>query len=116
MSAVQQVYGITKELYELALSSPSSEERDFYIEKIEELLEKRQKLLPQVQPPFSPEEQKLGREIVQMNQVIDEQLKGQKEEISIDIRKLKQKQQKTNKYTNPYENLSFDGTFYDKRK
>ncbi|MFC3886545.1 flagellar protein FliT [Bacillus songklensis] len=116
MSVVLQVYEITKQLYELVTISPSGEERDSYIRRIEELLGQRQRLLPQVKSPFSEEETKLGQEIVQMNQVIDGHLKQRKEEVSVDIRKLKQKQQKTNKYINPYENLSFDGTFYDKRK
>ncbi|MDQ0244746.1 flagellar protein FliT [Bacillus fengqiuensis] len=116
MSVVSDVYSLTKQLYELVQHLPNSEERDSYIERVEELLGQRQQLLPHIQPPFSKEEQKLGQEIVRMNQVIDGQLKKRKEEVSVDIRKLKQKQQKTNKYANPYENLSFDGTFYDKRK
>lgn len=116
MSVVLDMHSLTKQLYVLIQTLPSSEERDLYIERLEGLLEQRQQLLPQIQPPFSVEEQQLGQEIVQMNQVIDGQLKQRKEEVSVDIRKLKQKQQKTNKYANPYENLSFDGTFYDKRK
>jgi len=116
VSVVSDVYSLTKQLYELVQTLPSSEERDSYIERVEGLLEQRQQLLPQIQPPFSEEEQQLGQEIIQMNEVIDGQLKQRKEEVSVDIRKLKQKQQKTNKYANPYENLSFDGTFYDKRK
>jgi flagellar protein FliT len=103
-------------LHELVTATPVSEERDSYIERVEGLLEQRQQLLPKVQSPFTEEEKQLGQEIVQMNEVINRQLKQRKEEVSIDIRKLKQKQQKTNKYANPYENLSFDGTFYDKRK
>ncbi len=116
VNVVVDVYSLTKQLYELVQHLPNSEERDSYIERVEGLLEQRQQLLPQIQPPFSEEEQRLGQEIVRMNQVIDGQLKKRKEEVSVDIRKLKQKQQKTNKYANPYENLSFDGTFYDKRK
>lgn len=116
VSVVLDVYGLTKQLYELAQNLPTSEERDSYITRMEELLEQRQQLLPHIQLPFSAEEQKLGQEIVRMNAVIDGQLPKRKEEVAVDIRKLKQKQEKTNKYANPYENLSFDGTFYDKRK
>jgi flagellar protein FliT len=116
VSAVLNIYTVTKELCQLCQSAPENEARDSYIDRVEGLLTQRQSMLLQVQPPFSAEEQQLGKEIVKMNKIIDEQLEKRKEEVSKDIRHLKQKEQQANKYVNPYENLSFDGTFYDKRK
>jgi flagellar protein FliT len=50
-----------------------------------------------------------------LNQQVDRLLMLQKQEIQRDIQEINKKKQSSNKYTNPYENLSIDGMFYDKR-
>ena len=66
-------------------------------------------------PLFTGEEQQLGRAVMLLNQQVDHLLKLQKKEIQRDIQEINKKKRSSNKCTNPYESLSADGMFYDKR-
>lgn len=116
MSAVKTLYLASKELYDLLQESSKNDHRETIISKIEELLESRQKLINQVKPPYTSDEKLLGAEVVKLNKVIDEKLALMKEDIQLDINQLKKTKTSTNKYTNPYESVSLDGVFFDKRK
>jgi flagellar protein FliT len=117
MSVVEQLHHITKEFYEsIVCKNVKKDERDGWIEALERFLQDRENLLANIQPPFTEEEKRLGAEIVQFNQKIDEKLKQVKQDIQLDIRNLKKTKESTNKYLNPYQSLSMDGMFYDKRK
>jgi flagellar protein FliT len=116
VSSVKALYLVTKELYDLLQESISTEGRDLLIPTIEDLLESRQRVMEQVKPPYTDGEKKLGAEVVKLNKVIDEKLAQLKQEVQIDINQLKKTKTSTNKYTNPYESVSSDGMFFDKRK
>jgi flagellar protein FliT len=117
MSVVEQLHHITKEFYEnFVCKEVKKDERDGWIEELERFLQEREKLLAKIQPPYTEEEKRLGKEIVRFNQKIEEKLKQMKQEIQFDIRHLKKAKESTNKYLNPYQSLSIDGMFYDKRK
>ncbi len=116
MSAVKALYLVTKKLYDLLQKPFTSEERDSVIPTIEELLESRQNIIEKVSPPYTDGEKQLGAEVVKLNKVIDEKLAQLKQEIQLDLNQLKKTKTSTNKYTNPYESVSSDGMFFDKRK
>nr|WP_286183045.1 flagellar protein FliT [Bacillus sp. ISL-55] len=92
------------------------EERDEKILKVEELLEKREVLMKGIVPPYTLEDAELGRQIVQLNTRLDQLLIAEKIWIQKDIKNLQTKKESNTKYVNPYQNLSTDGMFYDKRK
>ncbi|MFT4414400.1 flagellar protein FliT [Fredinandcohnia humi] len=116
MSTVPSLFRVTKELHSLLAEETPKEQRDQLVEKISELLDYRDKLISQVKPPYTEEEQKLGTAIVQLNVDIDEKLNSLKREIQLDITQLKKSKQSTTKYTNPYQSGPTDGMFFDKRK
>ncbi|KAB7706503.1 flagellar protein FliT [Bacillus aerolatus] len=113
MSAVKACYEVTEKLFQLVIHPPA--DRDEAVAAIEELLEKRQALLAGIQPPFKEEEQRLGREMVERNAVIDSQLRKLKEAIQKDMQGLTKKKDSVNKYVNPYASMQLDGVFYDKK-
>lgn len=115
MSIVIELYQVTEALYSEVQKQESKDDREEQIEQINKLLEDRQCLLDKLQPPFNKEENKLGQQIVQLNKVIDTQLQKIFNEIKVDIKELKVKKEKSTKYSNPYESLSMDGMFFDKR-
>ena len=88
----------------------------FGLRRFNSLLDQREGLLKSIHPPFSKEEQELGKQLVGLNQQVDQLLQKQKQEIQQDIKQLHIQKQSNQKYTNPYESLSIDGVFYDKRK
>jgi flagellar protein FliT len=116
MNHVQEVYELTTRLYELLQVEVTSEERDVVIEEVEKLLMKRQGLLDHLDGPFSDDEKLRGQEIVQMNKVIDEKMVSLKSIIQADLNKLQKQKSSNEKYTNPYKNVTLDGTFFDKKK
>ncbi|KUP05699.1 hypothetical protein Q73_12825 [Bacillus coahuilensis m2-6] len=116
MTAIKECFRLTKELYELLKISISTEERDQKIERITELLAKREEILPRLQKPSSLKEGEMAKQIVAMNTFVDQKLKVLQGEIQRDRNNLKKKKTGAKKYTNPYENMQFDGMFYDKRK
>ena len=112
MSFVLQCHELTKQLKDLL---EGQEERDSKIESIEVLLSKREQLLPSITPPYSLEEQRMGREIVLWNKQIDQKLAGLKIDIKRDMNGVSKTKTTVQKYTNPYKSMQTDGMFYDKR-
>lgn len=115
MSSVLLCYTITKQLKE-ALEHVNDENREATIEEVESLLEKRQSVLGTIKPPYTLEEQELGKQMIAWNGQIDRQLAQVRLEIKRDMNGLTRKKTSVQKYSNPYESLQYDGMFYDKKK
>lgn len=113
--AVRECARLTKELYELVSRPVKQEDRDRVIAEIGRLLDARGRLLPEITPPFSEEECKLGKEMNRLNEKINAGLEKIKAGVAEDIRRVKKTKIHAAKYTNPYESLQTDGIFYDKR-
>ncbi len=65
----------------IALLKQDKLDRDVQIEKIQNLLDQREELLKSIQPPFSQQEQELGKQLVELNQQVEHLLQKQKLEI-----------------------------------
>lgn len=116
VNAVQEVYDLTKKLFQLVENKDAIEERDHLIEKITSLLDEREQILHDVKPPFTDEERLKAAQIMKWNERVNSEFIKIKAEVQNDMAKLKQKKATTAKYTNPYQNVNIDGMFYDKRK
>lgn len=90
-------------------------DRDLKIALVEKLLQKREHDLKDLSAPYSEEAKKLGQKLIELNQLLDRLLVGEKNQIQKDIKELNTKKKSTNKYVNPYQSLAVDGMFYDKR-
>jgi flagellar protein FliT len=115
MNAVQACNLLSEELI-TALQKVTTENRDKAIEKIQELLSKREQLLPMIKPPFTDQEALVGKKLIQQQNVLDRLLIKVKLEIQRDINGLSKKRTSMKRYINPYQNMQTDGFFYDKRK
>ncbi|WP_426892268.1 flagellar protein FliT [Rossellomorea aquimaris] len=115
MSSVLLSYTITKQLKE-ALEQVTDVNREATIEEVESLLEKRQSVLGTIKPPYTQDEQELGKQMIAWNRQIDRQLAQLRLEIKRDMNGLTKKKTSVQKYSNPYESLQYDGMFYDKKK
>ena len=113
MTPVHDCHKMTKRL--LDLLEAASHDRDSQIDQVEKLLDQREQVLPAIQPPFTEEEQKLGREIQVMNLEIEVHLQKLSNAVKADLKEVNVKKQSMDKYSNPYESLQTDGVFYDKR-
>ncbi|USK69958.1 flagellar protein FliT [Peribacillus asahii] len=113
MKALQDFYELTQQL--IVLLKHEKSERAVQIEKIQQLLDQREELLNSIQPPFSEQEQELGKQLVALNKQVEHLLQIEKLDIMKDMKQLQVQKKSNQKYTNPYESLAIDGIFYDKR-
>lgn len=117
MNKVSVVYNLTKDLYQLVLQPVNKDNREEIIEQINELLNKRELELENVNFPLSKNEEESLREISVWNQTINTKFLEMKQQIQKDMIQLKKKKNTNQIYTNPYQNVATsDGRFYDKKK
>ena len=114
MKSIQAFQNVTNELIELLQQEKS--DRDERIEKIQSLLNQREELLKSIQPPFSPQEKELGKQLVEQDQLVKQLMGKQKIDIMQDMKSARMKKQSNQKYTNPYESIGVDGVFFDKNR
>ncbi|MDQ0214910.1 flagellar protein FliT [Oikeobacillus pervagus] len=115
MSVVQECLIVTKQLLDLVQRPIDETEREEILDEIERLLEKREDLLPKIQPPFTVEEERMGKQIMAWNRLLDGHLKKIRLQIQADMQEVKKKKTSVQKYVNPYKSLQSDGVFYDRR-
>jgi flagellar protein FliT len=114
VSAVNHFYQLTIELIQLLENS--NLERDDKINKMEAMLNHREGLMINIAPPYTAEEVEVGKKINHLNIKLSQLLQAEKALVQKDIKVLQTKKETNTKYVNPYQNLSTDGMFYDKRK
>lgn len=117
VTAIQQVYSITEQLFHLLTKPVDKDQREDHINKITELLDEREQHILQVKAPFSADEKKLFNQVVAWNETIEKKFVVLKQQIQQDMVQLKKSKSSNQQYTNPYQHVSTsDGMFYDKRK
>jgi flagellar protein FliT len=115
MSAVKILLEITKNLFDHVSSGLPKEEREPFIERLNELLDQRQAIMDKLSSVYSEEEQRMGKMIVKMNETIEPLLVRQFDEIKHNLSMIKKKKEKNVQYANPYQMLSADGMYFDKK-
>ncbi|KGP91391.1 flagellar protein [Pontibacillus chungwhensis BH030062] len=117
MSQLDQLHEVTSELYKHVQQPPKSIEREDFIEKLSELLDKRERLIKDLEGPYTDEEHEKGQEIIRMNGVVDNRVSFHMKQLKTEIAHMKKRKTSNQRYTNPYQNVStYDGTFLDKKK
>ncbi|NPC94305.1 flagellar protein FliT [Bacillus sp. WMMC1349] len=91
-------------------------ESDELLQRIEDYLEKREGLIDEIKPPLSHEEKLQLEQVVKMEPLIMTELKRLKEDIKKELIQVKKKRALHQTYLTPYQNVTIDGTYYDKRK
>lgn len=91
-------------------------ERDEAIVEIESLLDKRDKLQPHIAAPHTPEEEAFGKELVLLEQQVQQQLASFLKQIRTNISETQAKKDNMHSYVNPYSKLGRDGAYYDTKQ
>ncbi len=119
MDTLQELLQVSAQLYKLLTKLPSEKERDEYIKKVDDYLDKRGAIIEKLQQlevnplPGHPFENQLQ----ELDQGIREQLKKLKSEIAQDIKNLQKSKKTERRYVDPYASVRvMDGTYFDGRK
>jgi flagellar protein FliT len=116
MSAVEQLHDMTSRIYQKVKQPSQGKDREQLITEITSFLDEREELLRKVKPPYSEEELKLGKELVQMDQDIQASLQSLMTNLKSTMRQLQNQKKNNTKYRNPYQNVgTSDGMFFDKK-
>lgn len=115
MNPLKEYFRITAELIHL-LDDSNKIDRDKKLEIIEEKLNEREEFMKAIKPPFSDEDQVLGKQSVLLDEKLTALLEKEKNGIQQDLANTKKKKKVQSGYINPYASLQTDGYFYDKKK
>jgi flagellar protein FliT len=117
MNRVQALYDTTLELDTLVSQQVTTENREVVVQSLTELMKARSQQMEELQPPFSPEEEKLGKALLPLNERISSHVQQIFDQLKVDMRIIKKQKQSGKKYINPYASMqTLDGRFLDKRK
>ncbi len=116
MSAVNRLLEVNQAFYNFLKQGMPEEEREGFIQKINDFIKDRQQLIEGIQENCWENEKNQIKEIIRLNSEIDSMLEHYFTTIKMDIKSIKNKKKTTKKYSNPYESVNFDGTFLDKRR
>lgn len=100
----------------LVAEKTDQNERDQVIEKIEALLDLRDKVQPQMIAPFTEEEKVFGQKLLKLETEVQKKLSAFYEQVYGDISVAQSKKNHMKSYVNPYANMMQDGAYYDTRK
>lgn len=119
MSAVTDLHAMTKEIYDYVCQPLPKDDRESYIEQLQQLLNKQEHLIASLQNSeiqIAETEQGLVDEIVHLGPKIQEKLKLYKNLVSFDINYSKRQKEVGVKYSNPFQHDPIDGAFIDKKR
>lgn len=119
MDAVEKLLNSSEKLYSHLTEIPGESQRDIYIERMEALLESREKDLQELQffPKGYLREHHLATLLIELDQGIQDCMEKIMVIIKKDIRDFHVKRKSNVSYSNPYAaTRSIDGMYYDKKK
>ncbi|WP_042350829.1 hypothetical protein [Bacillus massiliigorillae] len=111
--SIKSCFEITEQLRQIT-QLPKDQLQDEQYHEITKCLADREELLQDIVPPFTDEEKQVGKQIVQLNQVIDKRLVEMKKDIAIKIKNLKKKEQSSQSYLG-YSQAAPSSYFLDKK-
>ncbi|WP_349408628.1 hypothetical protein [Pseudalkalibacillus sp. SCS-8] len=116
MNDVQALLTQTEKIYDHVQKGLPDEEPEHYLDELNEYIEYRQKLIERLKGDYTSEEEELGKQLVEINKLIQPYLDEQLHQIKSQWMKIQTKKTTNTKYANPYTSNNADGMFFDKKK
>lgn len=113
MKNIDQLYTETQSMLSHIQQTTESDE---LLKEIEDFVAKRSELIQEISLPLSKEEQKQMKLVLEWDQAIVEEMGRLKQSIAAELQQVKRKRTMHTTYLNPYNNITIDGRYYDKRK
>ncbi|HBT72652.1 MAG TPA: flagellar protein FliT [Lysinibacillus sp.] len=118
MQLINQLLQVSANLFKILGDIPKGEERDEYIDNINNMLDQRGKIIEDlVQEGFQFEEQnRIHRTLLELDNGIKERLAIVMSAVKQDMANLQKTKKSEQQYFNPYSNVRvMDGMYYDKK-
>ncbi|MFJ3388335.1 flagellar protein FliT [Lysinibacillus sp. NPDC086135] len=118
MQLIDQLLQVSANLFKLIGDIPKGEERDEYIDSINNMLDKRGKIIEDlVQEGFQFDEQnRIHQTLLELDNGIKERLATVMSAVKQDMANLQKTKKSEGQYFDPYSNVRvMDGMYYDKK-
>lgn len=117
MSRLNDLLEVTEKIASLLETKyETNDERIVIIDRLNELLEERGKLIESIVPPYTEEEKEIGKRVIAHDKKIQESMENLYETIREDLKHLKQKKDSNKTYINPYGKMgTVDGMYLDNK-
>lgn len=115
MNPFKELFIVTQQLFQLVEKGIVDQEREDYIQELEELLEKRESVLKKIDREPTEGEKELLKQMVTWNERMEPKLNKELHAIQREMRNLKKKKATSRRYENPYDYAPLDGAFIDKK-
>ncbi|MGE7752370.1 flagellar protein FliT [Lysinibacillus fusiformis] len=118
MQLINQLLQVSANLFKLLGEIPKGEERNEYIDNINNMLDKRGKILGYlVREGFQFDEQnRIHQTLLDLDKGIKERLAAVMDAVKQDMANLQKTKKSEQQYFNPYSNVRvMDGMYYDKK-
>ncbi|MFD1038876.1 flagellar protein FliT [Virgibacillus byunsanensis] len=117
MNRLSRLYNITVQLDKILNQTISSKNREEIITTVNQLIEQRGDYLNQVTPPLTADEKIIGKEVVVLNEKIEEQMNDLFDSLKQEMKQMKKQKKSNQSYINPYKSVqAMDGMFLDNKK
>lgn len=117
MTRLDELYKLTVELHDILQTEVTNQNREEIISKVNDLINKREQVIPFVKPPFSDDENKIGKEVIKLNQEIEIKLEQMFTQLKNEMRKIQQQKKSNRSYINPYGPIkTIDGMYVDSKQ
>ncbi|WP_019377748.1 flagellar protein FliT [Virgibacillus halodenitrificans] len=117
MNRLEVLFEQTEQLQDVLNQERNYKNRAEIIEQVNQLIEKRDESLTDIKPPYTKEEELLGKKLVQLNTEIEQLMQEIFTELKAEIQQVKKQKRTNRKYINPYEKVnSSDAMFLDSKK
>ncbi|MED4350935.1 hypothetical protein P9265_01125 [Schinkia azotoformans] len=116
MIELEEFINRTKKLASLLEKGLQSEGREVYIQSIQDLIDEREQLLKTLPDLSKVLDNNAKQDLINLEKKISGLMLEHRNTIKKDLQVLQLKKKKSNNYANPYENISADGMFLDKKK
>lgn len=118
MDTIQVLLQVSAKLYQHLTYLPAEDERDAYIEKVNQLLEERGNVASRLQTGsfMFDEQNKSHQMLLELDKGIKKRLNNVMNAIKEDLRAIQNSKKNEQQYLNPYANVAvMDGRYYDKK-
>src|SRR5690625_2584914 len=104
MATLQKIYQMTEQLFFL-FDQQERQNRTPILERMNILIEERERLLKQLSPPYTTEETALGKQIIELNDQVQEKMNRFQNQLKKDMIKMNKQKQSAQGYYNPYKDI-----------
>lgn len=117
MKELNELYKVTVALFTILNKEITNQNREETITEVNRLIDEREKVMVNITPPFSKEEQEVGKEIVTLNKEIEKKLEQIFSQLKSEMKQIQQQKKSNRSYINPYGTpQTLDGMYVDSKK